>query len=418
MMVVCCAIPYCLFELDGHDFMMTFPTQQHKRFGLMNEFRYTAFAQEIIFGVGALAKLGDAVVPFSWKRLLLCTSPTLRRNGTVEKIEQILGDRLVATFDEVSAHVQEVQVAQVLEIANVQQIDAVIGLGGGSPVGMAKAVSMRLEALRTGVEAALYPTEQPLVPSIAIPTTYAGSEMTPTYGVTQDMGDGSTRKVNHRNTKVPPKLVIYDPALTLDLPPAVTGSTGINGLAHCIEAVYSISRNPLSTASALLGIQYIHDSLLRCVQQGDDLEARTQMLIGANLGGQSLATSAMGIHHGTCQVLGGTAGVPHGVANSIILPHAIRFNLDTIAPLIAQAGEAMGISRDGRSDVEVGELLGQAVYNLVGEMGLPQRLRDAGVAETLLPKLAENMLKSKPVNDNPKPVTSVEQAETLLRAAW
>jgi alcohol dehydrogenase class IV len=110
--------------------------------------------------------------------------------------------------------------------------------------------------------------------------------------------------------------------------------------------------------------------------------------------------------------------VPHGVANSIVLPHAIRFNLDTVAPLIAQAAEAMGIQRDGKSDEAMGEALAQSVYNLVGQMGLPQRLRDVGVAEDLLPKLAENMLKSSAVQQNPKPVSSPDQAMALLRAAW
>jgi alcohol dehydrogenase class IV len=338
----------------------------------------------------------------------------------VDKVHLILGERLVAVFDEVSPHVQAAQVAHALKLADECGIDAVIGLGGGSPIGMAKAVSINLEAKRAGIEVvqARYPTDQPAVPSIAIPTTYAGSEMTPTYGVTHEMNDGSTRKITIRDDKVTPKLVIYDPLLTIGVPPMVTASTGINSLAHCIEAIYSTKRNPQSTASALMGIRIISKWLPRCHQHGGDLEARTQMMIGAHLGGACLATAAMGIHHGTCHVLGGTAGVPHGVANSIVLPHAIRFNLDTVAPLIAQAAEAMGIQRDGKSDEAMGEALAQSVYNLVGQMGLPQRLRDVGVAEDLLPKLAENMLKSSAVQQNPKPVSSPDQAMALLRAAW
>jgi alcohol dehydrogenase class IV len=384
----------------------------------VNEFRYTSYAQEIIFGADALAKLGNAVAVSGWKQLMLCTSASLRKNGVVAQIEQALQDRLVATYEGINPHVQASQVDEVLEIAAVHEVDAVIGLGGGSPIGMAKAISMKLEALRTGVETAQthYPTEQPLVPSIAIPTTYAGSEMTPTYGVTQEMEDGSARKITIRDDKVTPKLVIYDPVLTLDLPPNVTASTGINALAHCVEAIYSIKRNPLSTATALFGIKKIAQSLLRCYQQGDDLDARTRMMVGAHMGGQCLATVTMGIHHGTCHVLGGTAGVPHGIANAIVLPHAIRFNLDTVAPLIALAGEAMGIH--GGTDQQIGEQVARSIYDLVGQMGLPQRLRDVGVPEEALPKLAENMLKSKAVQENPKPVTSVEQAMTLLRAAW
>jgi alcohol dehydrogenase class IV len=380
------------------------------------QFRCTSYAQEVIFGAGALDKLPEAVAVYGWTRLLLCASPSGRKNGSAGRIEALLGDKLALTFDQVVQHVQEAQVNDVLALAEARGVDAVIGLGGGSPLGLAKAVGHKLDAKRSGGDKARYPTEQPAVPCIAIPTTYAGSEMTPTYGITQE--DGSPRKVTVRDGKITPKLVIYDPALTLDLPPAVTAATGINALAHCVEAIYSIRRNPLSTACALLGIRYIHANLLRCFQHGGDLEARTSMLIGANLGGQSLATAAMGVHHGTCHVLGGTAGVPHGVANSIILPHAIRFNLDALAPLIAQAGEAWGIARAGRSDEAVGEALAQEIYALVGQMGLLQRLRDAGVRESLLPKLAENMLKSKAVEDNPKPLRSVDEAMRLLRAAW
>ncbi|MBC7812851.1 MAG: iron-containing alcohol dehydrogenase, partial [Burkholderiales bacterium] len=243
----------------------------------MNEFRYTAYAQEIIFGAGALAKLPDAVDMYGWSRLMLCASPSLLKNGVVAQIETLLGRRLVITFAEVAAHVQEAQVNRVTALAEQNNIDAVIGVGGGSPLGMAKAVSLGLEGRRIGVEAAQshYPPVPPRVPSIAIPTTYAGSEMTPTYGITRVMEDGSTRKVTVRDDKIPPKLVIYDPALTLDLPPSVTAATGINALAHCVEALYSINRNPLSTAAALSGIKTIAGSLLRCYQHGDDLEART-----------------------------------------------------------------------------------------------------------------------------------------------
>jgi alcohol dehydrogenase class IV len=375
---------------------------------MRSEFRYTAYAQEVIFGPGALAQLSDAVIVYGWQRLMICTTPSLRKNGTLTKIEQALGNRLVAICEAVSPHVQASEVADALKVAERSRVDAMIGLGGGSPIGMAKAVSVNLEALRAGVEVlpARYPTEQPTVPNIAIPTTYAGSEMTPIYGVSIPQSDGSTRKVTYRDAKVTPKLVVYDPVLTLDLPASVTAGTGINALAHCIEAIYSTTRNPVSTALALLGIKYISRSLLRCTQQSDDLEARTEMMTGAHLAGQCVATAALGLHHGTCHVLGGTAGVPHGVANAIILPHAIRYNQGVAG--IAQAAEAAGVHESALADW---------VYDLVGQMGLPQRLRDAGVSEHMPPKLAELMLKSTAVQQNPKSVT-YDDALALLQAAW
>ena len=139
--------------------------------------------------------------------------------------------------------------------------------------------------------------------------------------------------------------MLYDPLLTLNLPPEVTASTGINALAHCIEALYSITRNPLSTSEALSGIHSIYTALPLCYLDGNDLEARTEMLVGAFLAGSALSHVSMALHHGLCHILGGTAGVQHGFANSIILPHAMRFNIDATAPQLARAAEVMGVER-------------------------------------------------------------------------
>ena len=384
----------------------------------MQEFTYIAYAQEIIFGAGTLARLGEAVDRFRWQRLILCTSPSLRPNGHVAPIEAALRQRLVAIYEQTQSHVLDFQLAEALEIAAQAKVDAVIGLGGGSPIGLAKAVSLALEERRTGQPArAAFPTDQPLVPVIAIPTTYAGSEMTPVYGVTRQT-EGTTRKITVKDAKIAPKLVIYDPLLTLNLPPGVTAGTGINALAHCIEALYSVTRHPLSTAAALSGIRYITRSLPRCYAYGDDLEARTEMLLGAHLGGTALASVSMGLHHGLCHVLGGTAGVPHGVANGIILPHAMRFNLDATASQLAQAAAAMGLELKDQSDEAAGEAAAQHVYNLISQLGLPQRLREAGVNEADLPHLAQLALKSSAVKSNPKPLTDAAQVEAIFRAAW
>jgi alcohol dehydrogenase len=144
------------------------------------------------------------------------------------------------------------------------------------------------------------------------------------------------------------------------------------------------------------------------------------MLEGAHLAGLSLASVSMGLHHGLCHVLGGTANVPHGIANSIILPHAIRFNADATAPQLLPAAETMGISLNGNSPTVVMEMLAQRVSDLVGQMNLPQRLRDTGVPlkESDLPHLAQLAFQNRTVQNNPKPITEPAQIETLLRAAW
>lgn len=382
----------------------------------MDEFHYTGYAQEVIFGRGSYARIGEATERFGWRRLMLCSSDSLRRNGSIATIESELGERLVAIYNRAQPHIPEFQVAEAVELAEQHEVDALIGMGGGSPLGLAKAVSFALEEKRSGLRT-VSPIAQPLVPVVAIPTTYAGSEMTPVYGVTRQV-DGVARKIAVTDPKITPKLVIYDPQLTLGLPPPVTASTGINALAHCIEALYSITRNPLSTAAAVSGIRFITRALPRCYAAGNDLEARTEMLTGAFLAGTALAHVTMALHHGLCHVLGGTAGVAHGIANSIILPHAMRFNQDATAPQLALAAEAMGIPLAGRSAKAAAEEAAQRVYELVGQMNLPQRLRDAGVREADLPQLAQLAFQSRTVQSNPKPITDAAQIEELLRAAW
>jgi alcohol dehydrogenase class IV len=241
--------------------------------------------------------------------------------------------------------------------------------------------------------------------------------MTSTYGVT-GQESGSARKITITDVKVTPKLAIYDPVLTLNLSPTMTASTGINALAHCIEALYSITRNPLSTAAAISGVRAITSALPRCYADGSDLEARSEMLMGAYLAGTALSSVTMALHHGLCHVLGGTAGVPHGMANAIILPHAMRFNLEATAQQLAPAAAAMGISLEGKSAEAAVEEAVQRIYELIGHMNLPQHLRDVGVQEADLPQLAQIALLSRAVQSNPRPISSTAQVEAVLRAAW
>jgi maleylacetate reductase len=368
----------------------------------MNRFRYVSFAQEVIFAPASLAQLGEVVGRFGWRRVLLCTSRSMQSNGQIGSIKSSLGDSLVAVFDHVQPHVQDVQVKEALALAAENKVDAVIGMGGGSSIGMAKAVGFQAQ-----------------LPVIAIPTTYAGSEMTPVYGITHT-DENPPRKVTINDPKIVPKLVIYDPQLTLDLPPKLTASTGINALAHCIEALYSKMRNPLSTAAAIQGVQHIHNALFNCYQDGNNLDARTEMLLSSHLAGLSLASVSMGLHHGLCHVLGGSANIPHGIANSIILPHAIRFNTEVTAPQLLPAAEAMGLPVNGNNPKIVIEALAQKIHELIGRMNLPQRLRDAGVAlkESDLPHLAQLGFQNRSVQNNPTPITDASQIENLLRNAW
>lgn len=384
----------------------------------MRDFHYISYAQEVIFGHAALTRMGEALKHAGWRRLMLCTNYSMRSSGHALAVEGLLGERLVATFDRVQPHVQDVQVEEAVTLAEAEDVDALIGLGGGSPIGMAKAVAYKLEDRRTArPREQSASTAQPMVPVVAIPTTYAGSEMTAVFGITHSR-ENPPRKVTTYDPKIAPKLVVYDPELTLDLPPELTASTGINALAHCFEALYSITRHPLSTSAAISGVHKIGNSLLRCFQDGSDVEARTEMLAGAHLAGLSLSSVAMGLHHGLCHVLGGAAGVPHGIANGIMLPHAIRFNAEATAAELLPAAEALGLPLDGNRPAVIMEETAQRVYDLVGDMRLPQRLREVGVKRDDLPRLGQLAFQNQTVQNNPKRISDAAQLEELLRAAW
>jgi alcohol dehydrogenase class IV len=384
----------------------------------MIQFRYLLFAQEVVFQPGALSQLGKLVDKYDWQRLMLVSGHSMRVNGAVETVKIGLGSRLVEIFDQTLPQVQDVQLEEVLEIARKKKVVAIIGLGGGSPIGMAKAVAFALGEQQTTKATQLHtPMEQPLIPVIAIPTTYAGSEMTSTYGITHTRAQPAL-KVTVNDPRVAPKLVVYDPQLTLDLPAEMTASTGMNALAHCIEALYSVTRQPFSSAIAARAAGYISRALPRCFENGRDVEARIEMLTGAHLAGLALAGVSMGLHHGLCHVLGGTANVPHGIANSIILPHAMRFNADATAELLLPAVEAMGIPLNGHEPVAAVQEAAQAIFELSGRMNLPQQLRQVGVDEADLPRLAQLAFQNHTVQNNPKPITHVEQIEALLEEAW
>lgn len=373
----------------------------------MKEFRYATFPQDISFGAGALDKLDRILAYRKWSRALLITTGSQRRNGNIARIEKLLGGSLVATFDATQPHVPQSNVDATVQLARDTHPDVLIALGGGSPIGVAKATSYSLHSPLSTLHMA--------PPLLAIPTTYAGSEMTPLFGVTRER-DGITKKETASDNRIIPQVVLYDPTLTLDLPREMTASTGINAFAHCVEAVYSITRNPLSTAAALEGTRLIYNSLLRCYENGSDLAARSEMLQGAYLAGVSLENVAMGLHHGVCHVLGGTANIPHGIANAIILPHTIRFNADTCAADLARIAQAIGIPPHDPYAMTMDAAL--CISEWVTRMDLPTRLRDVGIPESALPQLAALAFQNKTVQNNPKKIPNAETLETFLRAAW
>lgn len=283
--------------------------------------------------------------------------------------------------------------AAALSLAKTHQVNLVIAMGGGSAIGIGKGV-----VLATGS------------PLIAIPTTYAGSEMTPVVGIT-DRAEGKKRV--QRNPAVLPRLVIYDPDVTLDLSAALTASTGMNALAHCVEASYARDATSEVQRLALEGIRHIVRSLPLCVADGGDIDAREDLMQGAQLAGLSIANSSMALHHGLCHVLGGRTGAPHGVLNAIMLPHVMRFNADAVPDAMSAIAEAMDAGARTR-DVQAAARFTAA---LLESLPVPKRLRDAGVPAEILETVAAEAAENATVRANPKAASAADIRE-LLASAW
>jgi len=341
--------------------------------------------------------------------LFVCT-PSLKRSSHAARVRAALGNRLAAEFSEVEPHVPREAVEAARALAAHHKIDVVIAMGGGSAIGVGKGVALR--AYWSGYEPA--PAADPengFPPAlIAIPTTYAGSEMTPVFGTT-DRAEG--RKSVRRDPAVLPKLAIYDPEVTLELSPELTATTAINALAHCVEACYARRVNPLVPPVALEGIRRIVRSLPLSITNGRNLDAREDLLTGAYLAGFSIGNATMALHHGICHVLGGRTGVAHGVLNTIMLPHVMQFNADAVPDAMSAIAEAMEAGARTRDFAAAP----RGVAALVASLPVPKRLRDAGVPEAILDEVGTEAAGNATVRNNPKPVTDADLRE-LLHRAW
>jgi len=268
-------------------------------------------------------------------------------------------------------------------VAQAQGWDGILAVGGGSAIDLAKAVSAVTK-----------------LPLVSVPTTYSGAEWTPFYGVRDPQkhmvgGGGGAHLAG----------IVYDPQLTLDLPRAESGGTALNALAHAAEALYVIGRNPTGDEQALEGARLIGQSLPTVLADGHDLDARTTLLQGAMHAGMALGAAGLGLGHAMAQAVGGRYGIPHGAANALCLPPALRFNQDVAADEIARFGEALG-AEDPIARTE-------ALARLAGY----ERLRDLGVPEDELDEVAEATAVRAGALANPRPASAAEIAE-LFRSIY
>ncbi len=362
----------------------------------------------IVLGNGALDQLPTYLERIDGRRAYLITVRSLAAGHVGERVVEALGDRLVGSYPRAHPHVPVETVDEASREARGLRADAIVGLGGGSPIGTAKAVAFRLRTEGRN-------DAGPRCAVVAIPTTYAGSEVTPMFGTT-DFERG--RKEVIRDPGIRPRLALYDPELALDTPPQLTASTGVNALAHCVEALYSKSAGEAERAGALRAANLLIAHLPKSVAEPSNVRHRYRLFEGSMEAGLVLASAGMGVHHGLCHVLGGRFNAPHGVLNAIILPHAMRFNVQVAAGVYRDLAPALGVPVRGVEIFQVGEEVCQAMSEFIRDLDLPQRLRDLGIRRADLQAVAEEALLSKAVQANPRPVKTVQDVLEILEAAW
>src|SRR5438094_3578002 len=361
----------------------------------------------IVLGPGTIDQVRAELADLGATRAYLVTGPSLATGPVGERVRLAFGDLLVGTYARSRPHVPSETMDEVVREARSLRADVLVGLGGGSPIGTAKAAAFHLQ---------LPGGPSPPVSCIvaAIPTTYSGSEVTPVFGTT-DLE--RHRKSVLRSDPVRPRLALYDPELALDTPPDLSASTGVNALAHCGEALYAKDAGEEERIMALRAAGRIVEFLPRTVRDPRNVLGRYRMFEGSLEAGLVLAKAGMGVHHGLCHVLGGRYNAPHGVLNGIILPHAMRFNLPIAGKAYRELAPLLHVPSTRSGDATLGENVCQATSEFIRGLGLPQRLRDLGIAKADLPSIAAEALESKSVRANPRPVT-VDGALEILLAAW
>jgi alcohol dehydrogenase len=257
---------------------------------------------------------------------------------------------------------------------------------------------------------------RPQTPHVVLPTTAGtGSEVT-SGAVVMDHKQGQKIIIfEHYNT---PRVAILDPRLTETLPPDLTAATGMDAMTHAVESYVSQQRNPISDAAALHAVRLIRTYLPRAVQNGQDLAARGQMQIAALLAGWAFSNAMVGLVHAMAHSLGAVCGIPHGLANGLILPHVMEFNLSETPGLLADIGMAMGVAKQGMSSAAAGETAVREMRTFVRQIGLSQRLRDLGVTEQIMTQCAELSLSDGSIIYNPKMVAAAEEVLELYHKAY
>lgn len=344
-------------------------------------FAYESLPMRVRFGTGTLSQLPEELDRIGMRRALVLCSPG--QEAAAEHVAEILANRCVGVRADAVMHVPAEVAEQTAAAATAANADGCVSVGGGSAIGLGKAL-----ALRHGL------------PIIAVPTTYAGSEMTPVWGLTSN-----GRKETGRSASVLPRSVIYDPELTTGLPVGMSVTSGMNAMAHAVEALYAPDASPIISLMAEEGVRALATALPSVVADPTDIDARGDALYGAWLCGATLGATTMSLHHKLCHALGGMLNLPHAETHTVVLPHALAFN-EPCAPA-AVAALSRALPGEGTPAVRL---------SLLAErLGAPRSLAGLGMSEADIGRIV-NEVTGRPYS-NPRPVTA-EAVQELLEAAW
>ena len=343
----------------------------------MQEFIYSSLPSRVVFGRGSLAALGREIELLGAGRVLVLSTPGHRDQA--QAAADSLGARAAGVFAGAVMHVPAEIARAAGDEARRLHADCTLAMGGGSTIGLAKAVALDLG-----------------LPILAVPTTYAGSEMTPIYGITE-----AGAKKTGRDARVLPRTVIYDPDLTLGLPAGLSVTSGMNAIAHAAEGLYARDGNPIMSLMAEEGIRALAQALPAIQRRPGDIEARDAALYGAWLCGTVLGNVGMALHHKLCHVLGGTFNLPHAETHTVVLPHAIAFNAQAAPEAMQRIRRALGI--EGSASAAAG------LFDLARDHGAPVALKDIGdITEADMAKAADLVVGAP--YWNPRPIDAAQRA--------
>ncbi|SAL26027.1 maleylacetate reductase [Caballeronia humi] len=346
----------------------------------MNSFIYQGMPSRVVFGAGSIEHLEREIDLLGAKRAIVLSTPQQREQA--EALAERLGVRVTGVFAKAVMHVPMETAREAREYAERVGADCAVAIGGGSTTGLGKAIALTSS-----------------LPILAVPTTYAGSEMTPIYGLTE-----AGLKKTGRDIRVLPKTVIYDPALTVSLPASLSVTSGINAIAHAAEGLYAQDANPVISLMAEEGIRALAQGIGKVVEQPGDLDARSDCLYGAWLCGAVLGNVGMALHHKLCHTLGGTFNLPHAETHTIVLPHALAYNRDAAPQAMKRIARALGTTDAARG-----------AFDLARDNGAPTALKDIGFKESDIDIALDIALKNPYWNPRP-----LERAplRALLEAAF